>query len=181
MNKTLAFVLFFLFLPGIFSLMVSCGNKCYDQCYTVTNIELKAVDNGDSIPKPPVNSTIKAKALLLQLWVKDTVTDGMCTHKSAFTNDAFATYFRNCSTTGPYIQKLTITADKNFDSTHPAGTDLYNLFFEEKKVPYYTAGIYNFYLLNAPDKNDSFVFTINIKLDNGKVLTASTLSLNLLK
>lgn len=184
MTRKILFLTFsILFVPSLMLLFLNgcCGN--YDTtCIYVNGLSLKAFDNADSTAHEPVKNEVMAKALLLRLEVMDSTV--ICYNRpvNSFVNTAYAlsckeAEFRNNAT----IRSYRLYSNKDFDISHPAGTDLFDLFYLDNKDKILNGGTFNYYCLAVPEDTGTHVFTAALTLSTGVTFTAQTQPIKLLK
>ncbi|PZF71120.1 DUF5034 domain-containing protein [Taibaiella soli] len=198
-KKLLSLSILFAAIWPLSALLNSCNpDNCHSRyCTYVSSLDVKIMDNGDSVPHDIVNNELYAKALTMQI----TVTDGLstdslwlCPHiamRSPFITTATAIYKKNCDdATGPrdLLDTFRITSNHDFDAQHPAGTDLQDIFYSSSPVKVYTGnpadhqqGLYTYYMRQAPSDTGTHVFTVTMHFTNGKVMSQSTSPVKLLK
>lgn len=169
-----------LHLSSIFLYSCSCSSDNRANCRIVYSVNIETIDNGGLDEKPVVNNTVFAKALLFRLKTVDGV-EFCKLNKPAIcpTNKAFAMMCKQREEQRFLSEKaLRIYANNDFDSLHPAGSDLKNLFIIKGST---------FYLANAPaDTSKTYIFTFektyfNEVLRSDTVFNASSQPLKLLK
>ena len=87
------------------------------------------------------------------------------------------------------IASISITCDKDFDNTHPAGSDIrgYFEFYDgdtDINVVEYdggSGGIHKFLLQKQPAKNDTYIFTVSYHMTDGSKIQSSSREINLQK
>lgn len=169
-----------LHLSSIFLYGCRCSSDNRASCRVVYSINIETIDNGGLDEKPVVNNTVFAKALLFRLNTIDGVE--FCKSNTAPIwpiNTAFAMMCKQREQQRFLIDKsLRIFANNDFDSLHPAGTDLKNLFVIKGSA---------FYLANTPtDTSKTYIFTFektyfNEILRSDTIFSASSQPLKLLK
>ena len=165
----------------LFVLLDSCGNDKPCQCGYYTKAALTAMDNADSIPRQPDLKGVRAKAFLLALTLWDTAWTCKAEHPIFPANAALATYL-GCATPATAIDYITITSSNDYDPSHPAGTDLKDVFsINSTNTVELHPGNNNFYLRYLPADTGTHIFTVRLlTADSSKNLTAISLPVKLL-
>ena len=183
-NKFLFLLALFLSVNSFCIFLNSCSSSKSDiSCGYYTRASLMAMDNRDSIPREPGYDGVHIKTFLLALTLWDT-TVGCAIKGFRFSgNAAFATYQDPHGPVKTFVS-VTITSDNDYDATHPAGTDLKDLFNINMNNPgdrnFFHPGTNNYYLAYPPDKEGIHVFTINLvtaKNDHNLTATSSPVKL----
>ncbi len=147
----------FLFLMGG---CFSKGDSPY--CTHYNRGKLTIWDNANTAPHVATESGVIAKALFMQLKLKDTLylcaRPLMSATSAAYARKALPDPERTI------IDSVQITSSHDFDAAHPAGTNLMDLF----NSPDMNAGIRTisrdsatYYLMHAPDDTGTHIFTIH--------------------
>lgn len=181
-RKILLLTLGIIFIPSFMLLFLNgcCGN--YDtKCVYVNGLSLKAFDNADSTAKEPVNHEVVAKALMLSLEVQDSTV--ICYNKATngFVTTAHALSCSEEFRNGATIRGYQLYSNNDFDISHPAGTDLFDLFYLDNKDNIASGGTFNYYCLAVPEDTGTHVFTAVLNLSSGATFTAQTQPIKLLK
>lgn len=168
-----------------YSVLTGCCEQIVNVCLTSDQIQVVAYDNGDSLAVEAGEDFVFGKALMLRM--SFTGPRQYCNNPrpASFINSAYAT---SCGETYIYkhldtIASITVSADKDYDAQHPAGTALNDLFYIpelnifnlRQERPYY----FDLYALQSPAQRDSFVYTIKLVLTDGRNVEASTKRINI--
>lgn len=149
---------------------MSCGRK--PNCFKPRSLSLTPIDNADSVEHAPNSNGVIAKAFILEYAFS--IESYYCGNSSFCFNNAYA----QTSYTKPFkIDSIHLTSNHHFDSRHPAGSNLNDLF---SKPNYYTTSE-RFYLLHVPSDTGTHIFTIKAyTTDSIKIFIASTSPVKLL-
>jgi hypothetical protein len=164
-----------------------CSKTC-DQdgsCIYTNYLSAAMLDNGDSIPHEVINGTLYAKALELNIEVRDSAAkSNLCYHQisNSFITPA-AAILKKCNDNiyKDYLDSFSISSDHDFDAMHPANTDLKELFYTSSKITDGHAALYTYYMRAAPADTGTHIFTIRMAFTNGKVLSVDLSPVKLLK
>lgn len=146
-------VLMLLNMSSIFLYSCRCNTDNRANCRMVYSVNIETIDNGGLDEKPVVNNTVFAKALLFRLNTVDGVEFCKSNNKAIWpANHAYAMMCKQPEEQRFLSEKaLCIYANNDFDTLHPAGSDLKNLFVIKGSA---------FYLSNAPsDTSKTYIFT----------------------
>lgn len=156
-----------------------CSTDDRNRCYVIYGISIETIDNGGLNEKPVINKSVYAKALLFRLNINDA--EEFCSSEifPLFMNTAFAMLCKQ-KHVRPFLSEKSfrIYTNNDFDSLHPSGSDLRDLFVVKGNT---------FYLVNAPeDTSQTYTFTFekgyfNEAQKNDTFFTASSQPLKLLK
>lgn len=174
MTKKSTGIILLLLIADFLFVQMTCGRR---HCSNPETAQLTPYDNADSTPHAPGAAGVKATAFMLELNIN--FSDYICKRRtSLFVSQAYA---------GPAyytpIDHVELTSDRNFDATHPAGSDLQDLFNHPNvsALNFYTPKT-NFYLLHPPSDSGTHIFTIKIyTIDSGRTIitTAAPVKLTL--
>lgn len=200
--KVLFLVLVF---PLFGQVLVSCC-ECMDSSflsYTNCSISTLNLDNSGISPQIASSNSIPKDAFGLRLVLLRS--EDVCEHKhsnSIFIQSAYALSC-DCPPKFEYqplniIKSLKINTQNDFDSIHPSGSDITELFFEFKEnrftslddfvenldtvIPNFLDPIFEFDLLlmSSPTIGQDHEFQVSIELSDGRTLNAKTGILKLL-
>lgn len=163
----------------IFFLLNGCCPDRGEHCGFYYQASIVAWNNADSTPSI-ATMPVPAKALYLDVQLVDT--SYLCSTPMLPVNTAYA--FK-CSPFVKYeqIDSFSLTSNHDFDATHPAGTDLADVFKYDTGKDYSTRISIprKLYLMHSPTDTGTHVFTIHLfAADPTKNLSASTLPVKLL-
>jgi len=170
------------FINSTLMLLGGCFSRNDDvYCIYYNSGNIVAWNNALSMPTLVNDSGVIAQSLMLQLLLQDTAY--LCKSTSFRYADGAAYAFKS-ETKITYIDSLHIVSNKNFDSTHPAGSNLIDLFSN----PDLKAGIrrirtnsVNFYLTYPPADTGTHTFTITtFSADTLKKIVITSLPIKLL-
>ena len=164
-----------------------CGckdSKTY--CVNINGTSLTAMNNSDSVARIAVDETVPGLALALELNVSNDIK--MCYSKP---NVYFgkATYAFKCDNEhykhSDSIRHVSIIADRDYDSAHPKGTELNDLFYRSDDVEQHNheadSRSFLYYAQKAPDQNGTFIFTARLTFDTGHIVESESQPVNLSK
>lgn len=143
----------YLLLQFLLIALYSCNEDKTNKCKVVESITLSVIDNGGLNQKSVQNNIVYAKALLIRANVKQSVNICLKSEVSPFVNAAYASYKKNDYKRSFYLTSTHVYADHDFDSKHPAGSDIKDLFVIKGD---------DYYLMSAPD-DTSLLFSFSVK------------------
>lgn len=163
---------FFLVLPLLsintfIFLMGGCFSRGEGYCAYYHKGSLNAYDNGDTAIRAIKNDGVKAKAMILQLELEDTIF--LCSRAPIQSmNTAYAFKRSLKADTYTLIDSVHITSSHDFDADHPAGTNLLDLFTSielnagNRSISGNSA---RYFLMHAPADTGTHIFTIHTFTD----------------
>ena len=182
-----------LIVPALFTLLFSgccgCGNSEANRrtyCVSINNTTLTAYNNNDSEPVPAMNNDVYGEALVLELRLDNNLAICYQRRINPFINSAYATSCRydELYRYADSITYVTISADKDYDTQHPAGAEL-NEYFKMPDVSEFNQGNENtstrMYALKGPEQNGVYIYTVKVLLANGTLIEAATEPVNIIK
>jgi hypothetical protein len=159
-----------------------CCGKGEFYCIYLKSLSITAIDNADSVERAPVNNEVIARAMILRVAIGDST--AICRNNS-YPGLGNMAYARSCRTSEyravSGIRQYSLFSDHDFDALHPAGTDLFDIFYLSNKSDIATGGVFNYYCREAPADTGTHTFTVILALSNGTRLIAHTQPLKLLK
>ncbi|MCB0700862.1 MAG: DUF5034 domain-containing protein [Chitinophagales bacterium] len=155
-------------------------------CVNINGTSFIAMNNSDSVARVASNEVVPGLALALDLNVSNDIKVCYTKPRVYFGNAAYAT---SCSK-DEYVQSdsishVSIIADKDYDSAHPQGAELNDLFYKTGKVRSFNhqeeSKSFLYYAQKAPEQSNVFVFTAKLTFDNGQVVESKSQPVNLSK
>lgn len=173
------------------SLLSSIAQSCCERkvCASISKIKLIPKDNSGS-ELIDYKDSVYAKSLLIYMdadteeeWDKPTCHSGLQFPSLITTANATSCAY---DLKGEKVVNFDIYADKKYDANHEAGTKLNDLFKIVDADQLYAGGRYSsssvkLYLLSNPDDTGTYVFSVKMTLESGKILKAETDPIKLIK
>lgn len=158
--KVLTLLLFFT-LNVSFYFMSSCSRKV--KCNRVSFVNIEPYNNQDSLPRPIDAGGVLGKALYFEVKYVDSFIKCAALNRSPWSNSLYASstqYFSEL-----FITKINVTCDRSYDTSHPAGSLLDDLFIVQRNVK---ANINDtnktvMYLRHSPNDTGQYRFTFRLK------------------
>ncbi|HEY9177848.1 MAG TPA: hypothetical protein VIN07_09170 [Flavipsychrobacter sp.] len=161
-----------------------CGSVESERyCISINNTTLTAYNNADSLPVAVGNTDVAGKALLLRLKIQQNTVLCLRKHSFSLINNAYAT---SCRYDDTYVEldsvvQVVITANKEYDATHQAGSVLNDYFHQESSKDHDNdVVIKEYYALQSPEKAGVFTFTIQLLLADGNLIEAKSEPVNII-
>jgi hypothetical protein len=170
------------FINSTLMLLGGCFSRNDDvYCFYYKSGNILAWNNAQSMPTLVNDSGVVAQSLMLQLLLQDT--SYLCQSTGHRYTDGAAYAFKS-ETKITYIDSIHIVSNKSYDASHPAGSNLIDLFSN----PDLKAGIrrirtnsVNFYLMYPPTDTGTHTFIITtFTADTLKNIAVTSLPIKLL-
>lgn len=161
---------------ALFTQTVIYSGCCADRiCYNISNMSLTAYDNAGLDPIISTDEPVIGEALMLNLKF-DYNEEGLCYNKPliSFLNTAYARSCPEVQQLNDDISNIVLTADKDYDAKHPAGTPLNDCFDMPNSINQVNDEGYHLLSLKAPAVKDTFTFSVTITSKNMGSLSASS-------
>lgn len=177
---------YYLLIPILVVLLLQgCCSERETHCISINTTYVVAYNNNGEEPVPAKQTEVYGKALLLELNLDRHVEVCYEGHSKGFFNAAYAS---KCVPVGDdkYIDSVThvsIFADKDYDESHPAGTEL-NDYFKMPDISDYNDGseatAFRIYSLKSPQHKGEYTYTIKLVLADGSLIEATTDPINII-
>ena len=161
------------------ALLQSCCPEREKHCQWISSLSVIAMDNSGAAPIKVQNGLVKAKALKLD--VSSEYDESNCYRPNLSLMSSAYAFKCVPNTEEDSVVALNIYADKKYDANHEAGTPLTDLFKMANSNALYYGSVQHYYLLSNPDDTGTYTFSVKVQMASGRIVSAYTAPLKLLK
>lgn len=187
MLKKLTYIYLTWLLVILFVQLTGCSGCCPDDsdCVNVNKSLLTVYDNSGREWMPAGEDPVPGEAVVLELELQNDIYTCSRKSKAVFITSAYATSCRKSNIYNEHITYLSISADKRYGASHPATTELNDLFtipsMNELNEDPGSKEKFRMFALKAPEESGLYTFTVKLLLSNGDIIEATANPVNILK